>query len=106
VEYPSEALREALERTLGVPIFQEQVMQIAMVAAGFSAGEADQPAPRHGRLEAQGRRAQVPRPHCRRHGRARLQRAEFAQGIFQQIWASANTAFPRATPPALRCWPG
>ncbi len=42
VRYPSEAVKEVLSRTLGVPIFQEQVMQIAMVAAGFSAGEADQ----------------------------------------------------------------
>lgn len=42
VSYPSEAVRGVLERTLGVPIFQEQVMQIAMVAAGFSGGEADQ----------------------------------------------------------------
>jgi error-prone DNA polymerase len=41
VTYPSEALKEALGRTLGVPVFQEQVMQIAMLAAGFSAGEAD-----------------------------------------------------------------
>jgi error-prone DNA polymerase len=40
--YPSPALRQVLERTLGVPIFQEQVMEIAMVAAGFSAGKADQ----------------------------------------------------------------
>ncbi|MCG8489948.1 MAG: error-prone DNA polymerase, partial [Chromatiales bacterium] len=42
VTYPSEAIRSVLKRTLGVPIFQEQVMQVAMVAAGFSAGEADQ----------------------------------------------------------------
>jgi error-prone DNA polymerase len=41
VEYPSEAVRGVLERTLGVPIFQEQVIKLAMVAAGFSAGEAD-----------------------------------------------------------------
>ena len=41
VSYPSEALKEALGRTLGVPVFQEQVMQIAMLAAGFTAGEAD-----------------------------------------------------------------
>ena len=34
--------RQALERTCGVPIFQEQVMQLAILAAGFSAGEADQ----------------------------------------------------------------
>jgi error-prone DNA polymerase len=41
VEYPSEAVRGVLERTLGVPIFQEQVMQLAVVAAGFTPGEAD-----------------------------------------------------------------
>ena len=42
VSYPSEAVRSVLERTLGVPIFQEQVMQLAVVAAGFTPGEADQ----------------------------------------------------------------
>jgi error-prone DNA polymerase len=41
VTYPSEALKEALGRTLGVAVFQEQVMQIAMIAAGFTPGEAD-----------------------------------------------------------------
>ncbi|MEA3177770.1 MAG: error-prone polymerase [Gammaproteobacteria bacterium] len=41
VEYPSDAVAAVLERTLGVPIFQEQVMQLAIVAAGFSPGEAD-----------------------------------------------------------------
>jgi error-prone DNA polymerase len=42
VTYPSGEVKKVLERTLGVPIFQEQVMQLAMVAADFSAGEADQ----------------------------------------------------------------
>jgi error-prone DNA polymerase len=41
VIYPSEGLKVALERTLGVPIFQEQVMQISIIAAGFTPGEAD-----------------------------------------------------------------
>jgi len=41
VQYASTALQEVLKRTLGVPIFQEQVMQIAMAAANFSGGEAD-----------------------------------------------------------------
>ncbi len=41
ITYPSEAVKTVLSRTLGVPIFQEQVMKLAMVAAGFSAGEAD-----------------------------------------------------------------
>ena len=42
VTYPSPEVERVLERTLGVPIFQEQVMQLAMVAAGFTPGEADQ----------------------------------------------------------------
>ncbi|HEV2682751.1 MAG TPA: error-prone DNA polymerase [Rhodanobacter sp.] len=41
VDYPSEELKEVFERTLGVPLFQEQVMKLAMVAAGYTAGEAD-----------------------------------------------------------------
>jgi len=42
VSYPSPAVRRVLERTLGVPIFQEQVMQLSIVAAGFTPGRADQ----------------------------------------------------------------
>ncbi len=41
IEFPSEELKEVLERTYGVPLFQEQAMQIAIVAAGFSPTEAD-----------------------------------------------------------------
>jgi error-prone DNA polymerase len=41
ITYPSDAIKQVLERTLGVPIFQEQVIRLAMVAAGFSGGEAD-----------------------------------------------------------------
>ncbi|MFD1770074.1 error-prone DNA polymerase [Sphingobacterium suaedae] len=40
-EYPSEEIREVLKRTMGVPLFQEQAMEIAIVAAGFTAAEAD-----------------------------------------------------------------
>lgn len=42
VRYPSSAVKSVLKRTLGVPIFQEQVMQLAVVAAGFTPGQADQ----------------------------------------------------------------
>ncbi len=42
VSYPSKAVEQVLARTLGVSIFQEQVMQLAVVAAGFTPGEADQ----------------------------------------------------------------
>jgi error-prone DNA polymerase len=42
ITYPDPQLKPVLSRTLGVPIFQEQVMQITMIAAGFTPGEADQ----------------------------------------------------------------
>ncbi|MEX2559536.1 MAG: error-prone DNA polymerase, partial [Pirellulales bacterium] len=42
VEFPNDAIRQVLEKTLGVPIFQEQAMRLAVVAAGFTPGEADQ----------------------------------------------------------------
>jgi error-prone DNA polymerase len=41
VDYPSEEIKSILERTLGVPLFQEQAMELAIVAAGFTPGEAD-----------------------------------------------------------------
>ena len=41
-EYPKPELREVLEKTYGVPLFQEQAMKIAIVAAGFTPSEADQ----------------------------------------------------------------
>ncbi len=42
VDYPSEELRQVLGKTLGVPLFQEQAMKVAIVGAGFSPAEADQ----------------------------------------------------------------
>src|ERR1043166_4928817 len=42
VTYPDPAIEQVLAKTLGVPLFQEQVMRLAMVTAGFTAGEADQ----------------------------------------------------------------
>ena len=42
VEFPNEAVRRVLEKTLGVPLFQEQAMRLAVEAAGFTPGEADQ----------------------------------------------------------------
>jgi error-prone DNA polymerase len=42
VTYPNDAIREVLEKTMGVPIFQEQAMRLSVVAAGFTPGEADQ----------------------------------------------------------------
>ena len=42
IDYPNDQIRNVLHKTLGVPIFQEQAMRLAVVAAGFTPGEADQ----------------------------------------------------------------
>lgn len=95
VTYPSEALRTALARTLGVPIFQEQVMQISILAAGFTAGEADQLRRamaswrRKGSLQAY--------QHKLVEGMtARGYDAAFAQGIFEQIKGFSEYGFPES----------
>ena len=54
IDYPGPGAQAALERTMGVPIFQEQVMQLAMQAAGFTAGEADNLRRAMGSWERQG----------------------------------------------------
>ncbi len=95
VEYPSEDLKQVFERTLGVPIFQEQVMQLAIVAAGFSPGEADQLRrsmaawKRHGGLE----------PFHRRIIDGMLERGyerEFAEQVFEQIKGFGSYGFPES----------
>ncbi|MBI3069378.1 MAG: error-prone DNA polymerase, partial [Betaproteobacteria bacterium] len=95
VTYPSEAVRQVLERTLGVPIFQEQVMQLAVVAAGFTPGEADSLR----RSMAAWRRKGGLEPF---HGRliegmlARGYPREFAERIFQQILGFGDYGFPES----------
>jgi len=95
VVYPSPELKVVLERTLGVPLFQEQVMQIAIVAANYSPGEADQLRrsmaawKRHGGLEPHKERLAV--------GMARNgYTAEFAAQIFEQIKGFGNYGFPES----------
>ena len=61
VEYPSEELREVLGKTLGVPLFQEQAMKIAIVGAGFSPAEADQLRRGHGQLSQLRHHPSLPR---------------------------------------------
>jgi len=95
VTYPSEALKAVLERTLGVPLFQEQVMQIAIAAAGYSPGEADQLRrsmaawKRHGGLE----------PHRERLAagmRARGYSQAYADHLFEQIKGFGSYGFPES----------
>jgi len=95
VAYPSAALRQVLERTLGVPIFQEQVMQIAMVAAGFSGSEADQ---LRRSMAAWARRGGLEHMH-RRLVDGMLKRGydeAFAEQIFNQIKGFGDYGFPES----------
>ena len=93
--YPNEELRKALGRTLGVPIFQEQVMQIAMVAADFTAGEADD---LRRSMAAWKRKGGVKRFYDRLVGRMieRGYEAAFAEGIFKQIEGFGEYGFPES----------
>ncbi|WP_420427863.1 error-prone DNA polymerase [Algiphilus sp.] len=94
-EYPSPALEQVLKRTLGVPLFQEQVMQIAIVAADFSPGEADQVRrsmaawKRHGGLE-----------HFRDRLLSGMRRNgyddTFAEAIYEQILGFGSYGFPES----------
>ena len=95
IHYPYPALKPALERTLGVPIFQEQVMQIAMIAAKFTADEAD-------RL----RRAMAAwkRPGGVEKFQYQLEQGmvdngydrEFAESIFRQVKGFGEYGFPES----------
>ena len=93
--YPNEELRRALGRTLGVPIFQEQVMQIAMVAADFTAGEADD---LRRSMAAWKRKGGVKRFYDRLVGRMieRGYEPAFAEGIFKQIEGFGEYGFPES----------
>jgi error-prone DNA polymerase len=95
VSYPSDAVRAVLQRTLGVPIFQEQVIKLAMVAAGFTAGEADQLR----RAMAAWRRKGGLGPFEKRliEGmRKRGYSEQFARQIFQQIQGFGEYGFPES----------
>ncbi|NCW21447.1 MAG: DNA polymerase III subunit alpha, partial [Gammaproteobacteria bacterium] len=95
VSYPSDAVKGVLQRTLGVPIFQEQVMQLAIVAAGFTPGEADQLRramaawKRHGGLGHFGER-------LIRGMRERGYDEDFAARIFGQIQGFGEYGFPES----------
>ena len=71
VTYPHPKLKPMLERTLGVPLFQEQGMRMAIEAAGFSPGEADQLRRAMGHKRSRDRMHEIYARAGRRHGRQR-----------------------------------
>ena len=95
VTYPSPEVEGVLKRTLGVPIFQEQVMQLAVVAAGFTPGEAD----RLRRAMAAWKRKGGLGPFEERLIRGMRERGyaeEFARQIFRQILGFGEYGFPES----------
>ncbi|HIQ21721.1 MAG TPA: error-prone DNA polymerase, partial [Planctomycetes bacterium] len=95
VTYPNDAVRQVLEKTLGVPLFQEQAMRLAVVAAGFTPGEADQlrramGAWRRPGLIDQFRRKLIDGMLARGMSR------EYAEAIFRQIRGFGDYGFPES----------
>ena len=95
VVYPHESLRPVLEKTLGVPLFQEQVMKIAVVAADYSPGEADQLRRDMAAWRKSGR--------IEKHREKLISRmmakgiaGEFAERVFEQIRGFGDYGFPES----------
>jgi error-prone DNA polymerase len=95
VEYPHLSLAPVLEKTLGVPLFQEQVMRLAVVAADYTPGEADQLRRdmaawhRTGRMERHRERLIT-------RMRARGIAPQFAERVFEQIRGFGEYGFPES----------
>ncbi|MBA4343398.1 MAG: error-prone DNA polymerase [Methylibium sp.] len=94
IVYPP-GLEQALERTRGVPIFQEQVMQVAMIAANFTAGEADQLRRAMASWKRPGELAQFYERIVARM-RANGYTEAFAEAIFKQIKGFSSYGFPES----------
>ena len=95
ITYPSEAIKSVLQSTLGVPIFQEQVIRLAMVAAGFSGGEADQ---LRRAIANWGRNSKL-LSFEQKLTRGMIERgydADFARRLFDQIKGFAGYGFPES----------
>ena len=95
VDYPSDALRQVLAKTLGIPLFQEQAMKIAIVAAGFTPSEADNLR----RAMATFRRAGTIHSFQDKLVRGMVANgyeAEFAERCFKQIEGFGEYGFPES----------
>jgi len=93
--YPNEAIRQVLEKTLGVPLFQEQAMRLAVVAAGFTPGEADQLRRAMGAWRRPGLIDQFHRKLVEGM-RSRGLAPEYAEAVFRQIRGFGDYGFPES----------
>ena len=97
VTYPHPLLEQCLEKTLGVPLFQEQLMQMAIDVAGFTPGESDRLRQAMGSKRSRAPHGGDARPAPRGHGRARHHRRGRRRHRAQDRGASPTSASPRAT---------
>ena len=95
VTYPNEAIRAVLQKTLGVPIFQEQAMRLAVVAAGFTPGEADQLRRAMGAWRRPGVIDEF-RQKLLQGMQDRGLSLQFAEQVFQQIRGFGEYGFPES----------
>ncbi|HEY2648468.1 MAG TPA: error-prone DNA polymerase, partial [Puia sp.] len=95
IEYPSKELEEILGRTLGVPLFQEQAMKIAIVAAGFTPDEADELRRSMATFKAQGMVTKFEKKLISGMMERGYQR-EYAQRVFRQLEGFGSYGFPES----------
>jgi len=95
VVYPHPSLEPVLKKTLGVPLFQEQVMKLAVVAADYSPGEADQLRRDMGAWRSSSRLA-AHRERLIGRMMAKGIRREFAEGVYNQIQGFGEYGFPES----------
>ncbi|WP_416865102.1 MAG: error-prone DNA polymerase [Imperialibacter sp.] len=95
VEYPSEELREILGRTLGVPLFQEQAMSIAIVAAGFTPAEADELRRSMATFKAKGKVSYF-RDKLINGMTKKGYKREYAERVFKQLEGFGSYGFPES----------
>jgi len=95
VVYPHPCLKPVLEKTLGVPLFQEQVIRLAMVAADYSPGEADQ-LRRDMAAWRRGGRIERHRETLINRMTAKGIELEFAERVFEQIRGFGEYGFPES----------
>ena len=95
VEYPSKELEEILGRTLGVPLFQEQAMEIAIVAAGFTPAEADGLRRSMATFKAKGKVTQY-REKLVTGMMEKGYTQEFAMRVFKQLEGFGSYGFPES----------
>jgi DNA polymerase-3 subunit alpha/error-prone DNA polymerase len=96
IDYPSEELKGVLDRTLGVPLFQEQAMQIAITAAGFKPAEADQLRRAMATFKRTGTIGNFEKRFIDGMMSKQIYSREFAQQCFNQIKGFGEYGFPES----------